>query len=169
MTDAVARAGAGDPEALGALYMQYAPSLLRLAYRICGSQEDGQDVLHDVFLGLPEALRHYVEQGQFESWLKRLTVRAALSRLRRSDRRREVQLAADSLVVVVPDEPPDEALRRAILGLSDALRIVFMLKAAEDYSHAEIATMLGISVSASEVRFHRAVRQLRASLSRLDS
>jgi RNA polymerase sigma-70 factor (ECF subfamily) len=168
MSDPVARASAGDVEALGALYVQHSSSLLRLAYRVCGSQDDAQDVLHDVFLGLPEALRHYHEQGRFESWLKRLTVRAALSRLRRGSQRREVPLGADSSIVAA-HEPPDEALRRAILALSDPLRVVFMLKAAEGFSHAEIGTMLGISVSASEVRFHRAVRQLRATLSRIDS
>jgi DNA-directed RNA polymerase specialized sigma24 family protein len=41
---------------------------------------------------------------------------------------------------------------------------VFILREVEGYSHAEIADLLNISIGASEVRLHRAVRALRRSL-----
>ena len=45
-----------------------------------------------------------------------------------------------------------------------SLRVVFVLREIEDYSHAEIAQLLDITVNASEVRLHRALRALRRML-----
>jgi RNA polymerase sigma-70 factor (ECF subfamily) len=55
-------------------------------------------------------------------------------------------------------------VERALAILSPSLSEVFVLKVMEGYSHVEIATLLGISVSASEVRLHRAIRRLRIHL-----
>src|SRR5687768_2414044 len=77
---------------LEALYRQYADGVYTLAYRITGSREDAEDVLQDLFVGLPRALASYREQGRFESWLKRIAARLALMRLRTARRRSEVSL-----------------------------------------------------------------------------
>jgi RNA polymerase sigma-70 factor (ECF subfamily) len=55
----------------------------------------------------------------------------------------------------------------ALRKLTPALRHVFILRALYERTHVEIAAMLEISVSASEVRFHRAIKQLRHTLSDL--
>src|SRR4051794_39392601 len=80
--DIVARARAGEAEALSELYARHAHALMALAYRLTASRDDAEDVLHDVFLGLPEALHQYEERGSLDSWLKRITARVAISRLR---------------------------------------------------------------------------------------
>jgi RNA polymerase sigma-70 factor (ECF subfamily) len=57
--------------------------------------------------------------------------------------------------------------RSAIAALPEALRVCYVLRAVEGYAHAEVAELLGISIGASEVRVHRAVRALRISLAHL--
>lgn len=166
--DVAARARTGNPAALSELYALYGNSLMALAYRLTGSRDDAEDVLHDVFLGLPEALRRYDERGALESWLKRVTARVALTRLRARNRASEVSLDDD--VPSPPADAPDRladlgAVQRAIDALPDSLRIVFVLREVEGYAHAEIAALLDISVNASEVRLHRALRALRRTLS----
>jgi RNA polymerase sigma factor (sigma-70 family) len=52
----------------------------------------------------------------------------------------------------------------ALNRLSPPLRAVFVLKMVEGRTHAEIATLLGISTGTSEVRLSRAVAQLRSLL-----
>src|SRR5437016_13910873 len=88
----IAEARAGSPDALSALYLEHGAALFRLAYRLVGAREDAEDVVHDVFVGLPEALRRYEERGSFAAWLRRVTARVALMRLRSRKRRREVSL-----------------------------------------------------------------------------
>src|SRR2546430_12875042 len=92
--DIVAAARRGDPPALAALYRAHGAAVFRLAYRLTGTREDAEDVVHDVFVGLPEALLRYEERGRLESWLKRVAARVALMRLRQRGRRREVALEA---------------------------------------------------------------------------
>jgi RNA polymerase sigma-70 factor (ECF subfamily) len=153
----------GDaPDRIEELYRRHASALMAVAYRLLMSQADAEDVVHDLFVGLPEALRRYEERGSMESWLKRIVVRLSLSKLRV---RREVALDAVQELALVQHDPTERvALQRAMAQLSPSLRAVLVLKEVEGFSHAEIATMLGISVGASEVRLHRALRQLRNML-----
>lgn len=150
--------------AIAELYREHGRALFRLAYRLTASKEDAEDVVHDVFVGLPEAMKTYKERGRFESWLKRITARVALMKLRARRRRGEVHL--DSEIAVKGTLPGAEviALHAAVAALPDTLRHVLVLKEVEGYSHREIGDMLGISVLASRVRLARALRRLRGIL-----
>ena len=161
----IIRVRAGDPAALGALYHVFGTALYRLAFRVTGSREDAEDVVQDVFVGLPEAIGRYEERGQLGPWLKRVTMRVALMRLRSPIRRREVPLEAaggirahDGDIVATTD------LESAIAALPDPLRCVLVLKELEGYSHDEVAESLGITVGTSRVRLLRALKALRRQL-----
>lgn len=164
--DLLQRAAAGHPEALAALYERYTAVVHRAAHRLTGSRADADDVLQDVFVGLPEALRRFAGRGSLEGWIRRIAIRTSLMRIRGASRRREVPLddarpraSADAAAGV-----DRAALERALAALPGALRVVFVLKEVEGYSHAEIARLLGIREGASEVRLHRARKSLRTLL-----
>jgi RNA polymerase sigma-70 factor (ECF subfamily) len=165
-TALLSAAARGRPEAVGELYNRHADAVYALALRVTGSPDDADDVLQDVFVGLPRALRSYRDTGHFTTWLKRVTVRVALMRMRSHRRRRESPLDA------VPEpggvrgaHPVDRiALDRAVARLPDRLRAVFVLREIEGHTHAEIAELLGISVSSSMTRLSRAWRWLRAEV-----
>jgi len=157
-----ARAGrVGHTHALGELYRLYGQALFRVAYRLTGSREDAEDVLHDVFVGLPEALERYEERGRLDAWLRRLTARRALMKLRGA--RRQVTLRAEHDRGHEPLQS-DHDLQAAVNALPVALRSVVVLKEIEGYSHAETAEMLGIGVVTSRVRLMRAMSRLRKTL-----
>src|SRR5206468_12630797 len=160
----IAEARAGSPDALSALYLEHGAALFRLAYRLVGAREDAEDVVHDVFVGLPEALGRYHERGSFAGWLKRVTARVALMRLRARDRRREVAIEATLPTTEPPPDSASVALRAAVDALPDTLRAVLVLKEVEGYSHTEVGELLGISTGASRVRLNRAMRRLRKTL-----
>ena len=152
----------GSLDGLGELYRRHATMVHSVALRLLGSGEDADDVVQDVCVGLPRALRTYQERGRFEAWLKQLAVRTALMRLRSQRRRREDALdAADG--AAAPEAHPVErlAIQRAIAALPDSLRVVFVLREVEGYSHAEIAAMLGITAINSATRLSRAWTTLR--------
>lgn len=160
----VRRVRAGSPDALAELYRRHGEMVYHVAYRFLASESDAEDVLQDVFAGLPEALRVYEERDRFEFWLKRLAVRAALMLLRSRERRREERLPE---VGGPRSRAPDAktvadyvATRRALRELTAEQRAVLMLKQVEGYSHAEIGQLLGISETASAGRLHRALRKL---------
>jgi RNA polymerase sigma-70 factor (ECF subfamily) len=158
----------GNAGALGELYDRHASELLAIAFRLLQSGDEAEDVVHDVFVGLPELLRRYQERGAFAAWLKKITARVALARIRETSQRLKVSL--DNLTDQ-PRVPPRDiegvvSLEQAVLGLTPALRAVLVLKEIEGFSHSEVARLLDISVGASEVRLHRAIQALRIALTR---
>lgn len=160
----IAAVRSGSPEALAELYREHGSALYRLAYRLTGTREDAEDVVHDVFVGLPEALAHYEEQGKFASWLKRVTARVAFVRLRSRKRLREVPLELGDRGQNPSTKPDAAALESAVNGLPDRLRAVVVMREVEGYSHREVAELLGISVAASRVRAARGLAMLRRAL-----
>lgn len=166
-SELIEKARAGEPEGIAGLYQRHATPIFRLALRLTASEVEAEDVVHDLFVALPEALRRYDERGSFASWLKRVAVRHTLMQMRRNRRRREVSLdAARTEPATERSETAAETwdLRNAIGRLPDPLRSVIVLKQMEGYSHKEIASLLGITPGASRVRFARAVKLLRERL-----
>ena len=157
---------AGDTDALGAVYGAYGDMVYRAALRLTGSRPDAEDVTQDVFLRLRAAVTGFTgTPEQFPGWLQRIAVRRALMHLRGGVRRREV--SAEGVIGLLTRD--DGALERltlesALAKLGEEHRTVFLLKEVEGYDHAEIAALCDISVANSEVRLHRARRQLRELL-----
>ena len=165
LTKLVSRARSGEPEAIAELYQRYGEPVFWVAYRLMGSSADAEDVLHDVFLGLPEALRTYEARGDLGAWIRQVAVRTALMRLRTVKRKREVDLTAANASREAPPSSVDRvAIEAALAAMPDTLRQVFVLREIEGYSHSEISSMLGIRVGASKVRLLRARKVLREFL-----
>ncbi|MET0400456.1 MAG: RNA polymerase sigma factor [Longimicrobiaceae bacterium] len=162
----VERAKQGSTDALGALFHRYAPGVHRMAYALLRSAPEADDVVQDVFLGLPRALRGYAGRGPLEAWIRRVAARTALMRMRAHRRRREDPLELHAAPRAVRDAPVDRvALERAIGALPEPLRVVFVLKVVEGYPHEEIARLAGITPETSKVRLFRARKALQSLLS----
>ena len=166
-TTLIQRAKAGDSDALGELYDRYSPKIYGSALRLLASDTDAEDVVHDVFVGLPQALHTFEGRGSFEGWLRRIGTRVALMRLRR--RKLMAEVALDDGEPRHNPSPADEwaerlTLEQAFARLPSKLRVVVVLKEIAGYSHPEIAEMERISVANSKSRLSRARKRLRSLL-----
>lgn len=161
------RARSGEPSSIAQLYERYGDTVYRIGYRLTGSPADAEDVLQDVYLGLPRALHTYAGRGSFEGWIRRVALRTTLMKIRHRKGKAEVSLS--QLPSSAAEATTDVSLERieledAVDALPKALRIVFVLRDVEGYTHIEIGKMLGIGTSASRVRLHRARKILRTYL-----
>lgn len=156
----------GDAGALSEVYRQHGPALRLLARRLLGSSSEADDLVQDLFVGLPEALERYEERGRFGEWLRRIVVRLALMRQRSGRRRREspLELVPAAAPLRTPEPASAVSLTSLLASLPREQRTVVVLRAIEGYSHAEIAELLGIRRNTVEVRYHRALRRLRQLL-----
>lgn len=157
----------GRSEAVGELYVACEGYVFEVAYRVLRSVPDAEEVTTDVFLGMSAALQGYdhSSSSKFMRWLARGTVRLAAERANRIEAMKEVPLRAAPMPAVRPDPAILRlALEQALEKLTPALRTVFVLRAVEGFSHREISAMLGINVGASQVRMHRARKELRRIL-----
>jgi RNA polymerase sigma-70 factor (ECF subfamily) len=165
----IARLRLGEADALAVVYDRYAATVYRIAYGLLRDAAEAEDLVHDVFVGLSRAVRTFEGRGSFEAWLKRVTARAALMRLRRQRLRRGYVRQQRQLLSPFRSDASVAArldLERALGALAPSLRAVFVLKEVHGYSHAEIAELLGITVSAARARLCRARRGLRSNLTR---
>ena len=155
----------GDPGALARVFTDHARDVYRVAYGITLSADDADDVVQDVFIGLPEALRHYDERGRFSAWLRMVAARTALMR-----RRAGMQVNSALNQATSGGRNPEEiladrlSLETALRVLPEDARAVFVLKVIEGYTHDEISAQLGIRRGTSEVRLFRAIRRIREML-----
>lgn len=163
------KAARGDREAIEALYEEHSERLFALAYRLTASSADARDVIQDVFLKLPQALRRFARARPLGPWLRAVTARAALDRVRTEQRRREIPIGAalDELPQLDSPEFPvldSIAAERALSVLPEELRRVAVLRGMEGCSHRQIAEMLGVSKRTSQRRWQEALKRLRAEL-----
>lgn len=129
--------------------------------------EAAQDVVSDAFLVIWRRLDD-VPAGAELPWCYAVA-RNCLANAKRSARRQHslmVRLASIGSIgpeTVIP-EGPDLDVSAAMRALPSADREVLMLWAWEDLRPGEIATSLGITVNAVNIRLHRARRRLAAQL-----
>ena len=90
--DLVRRLQAGDAEAFDTLFRQHFPKVYRQALHLVGTAAEAEEVVQEVFLAVYEKAHTFRGASAFTTWLYRLTMNAALSRLRRRTRRKEIAM-----------------------------------------------------------------------------
>lgn len=173
------RLQSGECDAYEELAGDYGPALYSTALRITGSPSDAEDALQETFLSAYQHMDTFQERSSLKTWLTRICINAALTRLRRNGRHKAESLddpiGEEGLPRPIPDprEDPEQELRgrelRRLLEhylarLSPALREVFVLRDIEELSGEETAQMLGITVNAVKTRLSRARTALRQLL-----
>lgn len=162
-------AATGAVEPVGLLYDRYAAILLPIARRIAGSREEAEDVLHDLFVSLPERAKSYTTaRGRVGAWLIIVVRNLALDRVRRRDRRTALQ-HENSEPPPTPRSPESgadlslraPALHATVAGLPAVQREVLELAFFEGLAYGEIAERLKIPLGTVKTRVARAIAKLR--------
>jgi RNA polymerase sigma-70 factor, ECF subfamily len=164
---------------IGDLYRTHAATVARWATRLGGPGVDSEDVVHEVFLVAQRRLGEFRFEADPATWLFRTTdliVRAHRRKARlRAWLRRSVAeeydraQAGSSAISPVEDLIERQRARnvyRALDGMDDKYRSVFVLFELEGLSGDKIAELTGIKVATVWVRLHRArerfVRRIQA-------
>ena len=167
----IKRAQQGDSAAFNDVVLAYRKRILGTIARLIARQEDVEDVAQEVFLRLYFSLDQLRTAEVFEPWLYRLTVNAAYDYLRKQRRRQEYRMSdlseqqvmmADAAAggKVENEEQRQKRVREAVHSLlgavSDADRILLMLKEVEGLSLKELEKVYGVNENALKVRLFRA-------------
>src|SRR6187455_190528 len=160
----VARARAGDPDALEQLYRAFEAPVYNLARRICRTTEDAEDVLQETFFEVCRSIGRYREEGSLWGWIRTIAASKALMRLRRNKYRDTEELHDEVVGNRREDTPLRMDLEAALERLSETSRAVVWLHDVEGYTHEEIAEMMGKTPSFSKSQLARAHTRLRTWL-----
>lgn len=181
----VRRLIAGEEAAFDELVRRFGGRLLATARRLLSQEEDARDAVQEAFLSAFKGIDHFTGSAKLSTWLHRITVNAALMKLR--TRRRRPEQSIDDLLPAF-DERGEWAsgmvsapassdmllesaemralVRRCIDRLPDQYRSILLLRDIEDLDTGEVAEMLGITGNAVKIRLHRARQALRTLLER---
>ena len=159
----VARARAGDDEALEHLYRAYERGVYTLARRLTPSAEDAEDVLQETFLEVCRSLGRWRGDGSLWGWIRTIAASKALMRYRR-EKVREADELDDVAGPRHDDVPLRMDLEAAMARLPERSRAVVWLHDVEGYTHEEIAELMGQTASFSKSQLARAHQKLRGWL-----
>ncbi len=171
MTDAqlIAEVLRGNALAERKLYDAHVDRIYRLAWRMSGDETLARDFTQDTFIRAFDKLADFRGDSSLATWLHSIATSVILNGLKKVKRIHGREIAGDELPEVMTptrDAEPDLKLRlrRAIEGLPDGYRTVFVMHDVEGYTHEEIATALGIQAGTSKAQLFRARARLRTEL-----
>ncbi len=170
----VARGRRGDMRAHAEIFRVFSRPVYSLAARMTGSTAAADDVLQETFLEVIRSLSQFRAEASLATWIRRIAVSKSLMHLRSAWQRRATLFRDLGEAEAVAAEPATSGearalqlnmdLERALARLPDVSRVVVLLYDVEGYSHAEIARLMGMSLSFSKSQLSRAHARLRDML-----
>ncbi len=173
----------GEKELFHELIRPYERGVYLAAYSILRNEADAEEVAQEAILKAFSHLEQLRAEEKFKGWLLLIAVNEAKMR-RRKDRKHLYESVDDQKMESedgefmprqfadwreIPSETLERkeiriAVKRALDGLPEIYRDVFILRDVEHLSVGETAKALGVSIPAIKTRLHRARLQMREQL-----
>jgi len=180
----VRRCKGGDPVAFEALFNRHMAMVYRQAIRMLGNPVEAEEVVQEVFVTVYKKINMFRGEAAFSTWLYRLTANAAITKLRKRKRSREVSIEdylptfeenghyqarpvvdwSNDLEKTMATRETQAIIREALEMLPPVDKAVVVLSDLEELSNRDIAKALGLTVPAVKARLHRARLFLRGKL-----
>jgi len=171
----VARVRAGETQLFELIMRRHNQRIYRAARAVLRDDGEAEDVMQDAYVRAYAHLHDFEGRARFSTWLTRIAVHEALARLRRGRRLEpiEAQTQETQSMPTAPRFSPEQqasdgemriVLEKAIDGLSDEFRAVFVLRTIEEMTGAETAECLGIPEETVKTRLFRARARLQETL-----
>jgi len=172
--DLIVRARAGDTQAWGDLYREFAPAIFRFCRRALPTREDAEDATMEIFMKLRGKLAQFDPSRSFSAWLYKVAANHCWDMLRRRKARHDKDTEdIDQLPLETPEpnqlerlieERSGEEVRKALNTLGARARMALVMRYYSDMSYDEIADALGVRRPFVGVVLLRARHELRQAL-----
>ncbi len=157
--DVVRRFRAGDAQAQAQIYGGLGSVVYSMARRILGSPSLAEEVAQETFLHAFEHAQSLRDDGAVGAWLRSIAVNQCLMHMRSPWHQRRTELP-DTEDVTAHDADASIDIEAALRALPVRTRTVVWLHDVEGYTHQQIATLFGKSVSFSKSQLARGHQQL---------
>lgn len=160
----LAKARAGEKNAMGALVRAHQRSVYSLALRMLGTRDLAEDLTQDVFMQLNGNLNSIESNAHLVFWLRKVTTNRAIDQLRRRARIELMSFDEESQIFSTVDSGDpllQRHLRLLLLELSPAARAVLLLRYQEDLDPDDIARVLDMPVNTVKSHLKRSLDTLR--------
>lgn len=170
--DPIARARANDERAISALYVAHHEELRGFARRLLGDPQAAEDLVHDVFVQLPSALKRYRGDGGMPAFLRAIAINHSKHHIRAAVRRRaamsrlasELEHDAGFARAEIERRELARQLTAALDALPMAQRVAFVLCEIEEMSAVDAAVVMDVPAATVRTRLFHAKQKLREIL-----
>ncbi len=168
----VLQAQNGSDEAFTQIVETYQTPVYNLCYRMLGEPEAAEDAAQETFLRAYQHIHRYDSQRPFATWLLSIAAHYCIDRLRRRklpvfsvDEDEESNFEIPDAEAPHPEQEmvhseQREQIHALVSSLEATDRAAIVMRYWYDFSEAEIAEALHLTVSAVKSRLHRARKQL---------
>ncbi|MEJ7596572.1 MAG: RNA polymerase sigma factor [Kofleriaceae bacterium] len=162
----------GDRSAFAALVRRHNQAMFRACRAVLGNDSDAEDAVQVAWINAYRALATFRADATFRTWITRIAVNEASTRLRKRRQLAAVPVAVEDMSMEEPSSPERDAqaselgrlLEQQIDQLPEGLRTVLVLRDIIELDTAETAACLSINEENVRVRLHRARQALAHSL-----
>lgn len=164
-----------DRRAQEELFQLFYGKMLGVCMRYATDRDTAEEMLQIGFIKVFDKLEGFDYKGSFEGWMRRIIANTAIDSLRKAkknllltDNDEDFKLGTENPIVEKEEAESlhiqAEIAMDAIQQLSPAYRAVFNLYVMEEYTHKEIAEILGISEGTSKSNLAKAKMNLQKIL-----
>lgn len=150
------------------LFRDYGDTIWRIALNYTRSAPDADDVTQNTLLRCLRADKRFESEEHLRSWVIRVAVNESKRWLANPWRRLMCSACQPDAAPAATLDPQQRALYEALLALPQKYRIPLYLFYYEDRTAAEIADLLGLSVSGVTTRLARGRSKLKETLKGAD-
>ena len=146
---------------------RYQRTLFNVCVRYLGNERDADDVCQEVMLKVLHGLKQFEGKAKFKTWLYSITYNECITQYRKDKRKRRLM---DALSLDPQDEGEEQEVRTSdgSEGLSQLLahvnpidREILVLRFVAELEFQEIADIMHMGLSATKMRYKRALEKLR--------
>jgi RNA polymerase sigma factor (sigma-70 family) len=153
---------------------QHKGILYKVARAYCQNEEDRQDLFQEIMIQVWQSIHRYNNQFKISTWLYRISLNVAISFYRKSTKRanKYTMLNEQTAQIPIEDKTADEIHLNLLEQFISELKEIdkgLMILYLEDKSHAEIAEILGMSISNVGTKIGRIKNRLKTHFSQLKS
>ena len=171
----------GDREAFKQLVELFQKQITSVCSGYVRNKETAEDLAQDVFVEVFRSIKNFRSESKISTWIYRIAITKCIDHTRKEKSKKRFGsikqlfgiesksvLSLPSKDINPAKEIEDDERRRilydALERIPESQRIAITLHKIEELNHAEIAKIMGVSVSAVESSMHRGKVNLRKQL-----
>ncbi|OYW89480.1 MAG: RNA polymerase subunit sigma [Pseudomonadales bacterium 32-61-5] len=153
------------------LMRRYQRTLFNVCARYLGNERDADDVCQEVMLKVLYGLKNFEGKSKFKTWLYSITYNECITQYRKERRKRRlldalsldpVEEACDETAPVVTEKT---GLEHWLVHVNQIDREILVLRFVAELEFQEIADIMHMGLSATKMRYKRALDKLREKFS----
>jgi RNA polymerase sigma-70 factor (ECF subfamily) len=162
----------GDRDAFAELVVLFQKKIFRLAYAFFHDREDALEIVQETFMRIYEKISFYRPEYSLQSWIYRVAHNLCVDQYRKFGKKRKLEdsledvperrlASADNSEADWESRRVAVAVDRAVAGLSQRQRQVFILKYSQGMKLQQVAETMAVSIGTVKALHHRALNRIR--------